>query len=44
MEKLSGLTSAEALPAFRALYNKCVVRDTPAAGSGEGIKESITLD
>eukprot|EP00444_Apocalathium_aciculiferum_P030258 CAMPEP_0183439290 /NCGR_PEP_ID=MMETSP0370-20130417/77917_1 /TAXON_ID=268820 /ORGANISM="Peridinium aciculiferum, Strain PAER-2" /LENGTH=568 /DNA_ID=CAMNT_0025627709 /DNA_START=66 /DNA_END=1769 /DNA_ORIENTATION=+ len=32
MEKLSGLTTPEALENFKALYAKCIWRDTPQAG------------
>ena len=37
MGQLDGLTTPEALEAFRALYIKCVTRDTPLAGTELGL-------
>jgi hypothetical protein len=36
MGQLDGLTTPEALEAFRALYIKCVTRDTPLAATELG--------
>lgn len=35
MAKLDALTTEESLEAFKALYIKCVTRDTPVAGTPE---------
>jgi hypothetical protein len=46
LTKLDSLTTSESLAEFRALYEKCVVRDTPLAGTPEGeamVKRDITL-
>lgn len=37
------MTTSEALEEYRKLYIKCVVRDTPLAETGEGIKASFTV-
>lgn len=44
MEELDGLTTSEALEAFRTLYRKCVNRDTTKDGTMEGVKMDITVD
>lgn len=44
MAKLDALTTSDAIEAFRALYIKCVVRDTPAAGTTDGVKMDATMD
>ena len=44
MEELDGLTTPEALDAFKALYQKCVNRDTTKDGTMEGVKMNITVD
>lgn len=44
MEELDGLTTSEALEAFRTLYRKCVNRDTTKDGTMEGVKMGITVD
>lgn len=44
MEELDGLTTAEALDTFKALYQKCVNRDTTKDGTNEGVKMNITVD
>lgn len=44
MAQLDGLTTPAAIEAFRVLYEKCVVRDTPLAATNEGVKKSVTLD
>jgi len=44
MDKLSGMTTPEAIAEYKKLYVKCIVRDTPIQDSGEGIKQDITLD
>jgi diketogulonate reductase-like aldo/keto reductase len=41
---LDALTSQDSIDAFAALYRKCVVRDTPLEGTGEGIKADVTSD
>ena len=41
---LDALTTRDALDAFRALYVKCVVRDTSAEGSTAGVKMDVTVD
>ena len=43
MAKLDALTTPESLQTFQELYRKCVVRDTPLAGTTEGVKMDITL-
>jgi hypothetical protein len=37
------MTTPENLEEYRQLYIKCVVRDTPLAESGEGIKAKFTV-
>ena len=44
MDSLDGLTDEDALQSFKALYCKCVVRDTPLSATGDGVKAHITLD
>mmetsp|Transcript_46074 Transcript_46074/g.112235 ORF Transcript_46074/g.112235 Transcript_46074/m.112235 type:complete len:375 (+) Transcript_46074:22-1146(+) len=47
MASLDALTTPEALQTFKELYIKCVVRDTPLAGTEEAkaiIKTDITID
>lgn len=44
MEDLDGLTTEDALIAFRDLYRKCVNRDTSKDGSMDGVKMDITYD
>jgi diketogulonate reductase-like aldo/keto reductase len=44
MDELDGLTTSEALEAFRTLYRKCVNRDTTKDGTMEGVKMDITVD
>ena len=39
---LDALTTEDALAAFKALYEKCVVRDTPLSEDDPGIKRDIT--
>lgn len=41
---LDSLTTPEAIQAFKVLYEKCVNRDTPKAGTTEGVKSSITAE
>lgn len=41
MEKLSGLTTPEALEAFQKLYTKCIWRDTPQEGSALPQKRTL---
>jgi len=41
---LDALTTTENLDAFEALYRRCVNRDTPLAGTEEGVKAAITKD
>jgi len=43
MTKLDGLTTPAALEAYRALYTKCVVRDTPDAGRTELVRTELTV-
>lgn len=40
---LCSMTTPENLEEYRQLYIKCVVRDTPLAESGEGIKAKFTV-
>lgn len=42
MAALGELTTPANLKGFLDLYRKCVNRDTPLAGSFEGVKSSIT--
>jgi len=44
MAKLDALTTDEALQTYRALYDKCVLRDTPDAGKMELVRKELTLD
>jgi diketogulonate reductase-like aldo/keto reductase len=44
MALLDGLTTAENLDNFQALYRKCVNRDTSKDGTMEGVKMDITVD
>jgi len=44
MASLDALTTPEALQEFRALYAKCVVRDTPLAAGPEGVRADFTVD
>lgn len=41
--KLGALTTAKNIEEFKATYFKCVVRDTPAAGTMAGVKMDATL-
>ena len=43
MAELDALTTAANLDAFLELYRKCVNRDTPLAGTFEGVKAAITV-
>jgi len=40
-QQLDALTTQQNLDAFKALYQKCVIRDTPLK---EGVKTEITVD
>lgn len=40
--QLDALTTPEAIAAYKALYEKCVVRDTPLSEDDPGIKRDIT--
>ena len=40
--RLDALTTPEAIAAYKALYEKCVVRDTPLSEDDPGIKRDIT--
>jgi len=40
---LDALTTPVNLETFLELYRKCVNRDTPLAGTLEGVKETITV-
>jgi diketogulonate reductase-like aldo/keto reductase len=42
MARLDGLTTDAAVAAFALLYRTCVNRDTPLAGTLEGVKMDIT--
>lgn len=44
MTALSEMTTPETIAEFKALYEKCTVRDTPLAESRVGVKTSITYD
>ena len=44
MGVLNDMTEPANLEEFKALYQKCVCRDTPIQESREGVKEEITLD
>jgi len=44
MQELDNLTTPEALETFKALYQKCVNRDTAKDGTMEGVKMDITID
>ena len=44
MARLDALTTPDAISTFRELYIKCVVRDTPAAGTTDGVKMDATMD
>ena len=44
MDELDALTTPEALVAFKALYQKCVNRDTSKDGTMDGVKMEITVD
>lgn len=47
VRRLDALTTPDAVQAFRALYEKCVLRDTPLAGTSEGLallRPEITAD
>ena len=44
MTRLDALTTEGAIRAFRDLYRKCVNRDTPFAGTLEGVKMEILED
>jgi len=47
MGALDSLTTPQAFEAFRKLYEKCVIRDTPLEGTKEGInliKKNVTVD
>ncbi len=43
-DQLDALTSAANLSTFVDLYRKCVLRDTPLAGTLDGVKLDITVD
>lgn len=40
--RLDRLTTPETITAYKALYEKCVVRDTPLGEDDPGIKRDIT--
>jgi len=40
--QLDSLTTPQNLEAYKVLYEKCVIRDTPL--SKEGVKTNITID
>jgi len=44
MQELDNLTTPEALETFKALYHKCVNRDTAKDGTMEGVKMDVTID
>ena len=44
MATLDALTTSDSLEAFKALYAKCVNRDTTKDGTMEGVKTDITID
>lgn len=44
MDELDGLTTPETFTAFKALYEKCVNRDTTKDGTMDGVKMDITID
>ena len=44
MSRLDELTDAAALQGFAALYQKCVVRDTPLPLDDLSVKRVITCD
>jgi diketogulonate reductase-like aldo/keto reductase len=44
MATLDALTTSDSLEAFKALYEKCVNRDTTKDGTMEGVKTDITID
>jgi len=44
MKTLNGMTEPANLAEFKALYQKCVCRDTPIQESREGVREEMTLD
>ncbi len=44
MDVLATLTTEDSLAAFKALYQKCVVRDTPLQQTNEGVKAEITVN
>ena len=44
MSRLDALTDAVALKGFQALYEKCVVRDTPLPLDDLSVKRGITCD
>jgi hypothetical protein len=43
MQTLDGLTTPESYEAYRQLYVKCVVRDTPLEATNEGVKNEVTV-
>ena len=44
LAQLDALTTPASLATFRDLYRKCVVRDTPLAATGEGVRLHVTED
>ncbi len=44
MDELDALTKPEAFDTFKALYQKCVNRDTTKDGTMDGVKMDITAD
>lgn len=44
MSELDALTTPDALSTFKALYQKCVNRDTTKDGTMDGVKTDITVD
>ena len=44
VSRLDALTGAAALHGFQALYEKCVVRDTPLPLDHPSVKRTVTCD
>jgi len=44
MAELENQTTEKSLETFKSTYQKCVLRDTPKEGTGEGVKTDITLN
>jgi len=43
LKKLDVLTTEQSLEAFKALYQKCVLRDTPLNGTMQGVRTDFTV-